>query len=572
LARTYFATSSTLASVIDRWNTTLAKENKTQAAADVVHDVLLEDPHSQAAQSVEKDISVQAGIIDTAPPALKPKDDKPVSIELRNAKVKVAFEALSRSTGINFILDKDIKKDTKVTLFVKDARIQDAIEMVLASNGLKKKILSENTVFIYPNTPKKLKDYQDLMLRSFYLSNADAKQIGTMVKTLLKTKDVYVDERLNRIVLRDTPDVIRLAEKLIYSNDLADPEVMLEMEVLEITRNRLQQLGITYPSSLSVALGTVTTTAADGTTSAADSILTLANIDKLKSENYQVGPNPRADFRKETGDVDLLSNPRIRVRNREKANIHVGERVPTFTSNIVGANGNVSENVTYVDVGLKLEVEPRITLDNYVNILIGLEVNSLGARAQSSNGTTAFTIGTRRATTNLRLKDGETQILAGLISDEERKNAIKVPGLGDLPIVGRLFSNQEDKKDKTEIILAITPRIISNIQPPNADDIEYWSGTKSVITDKPNVISTPVLTSGERKRAQANERAQSVRDRIRQAREKAKAKQEARESNKNTESSSSPNNSQLESSSQPAVPSPAAEEAPDLIDTIDENI
>ena len=141
----------------------------------------------------------------------------------------------------------------------------------------------------------------------------------------------------------------------------------------------------------------------------------------------------------------------------------------------------------YVDVGLKLDVEPRITLDNFVNIKVGLEVSSLGEKTVTRNGATVYTIGTRNANTILRLKNGETQILAGLILDDERKNSAKLPGLGDIPLLGRLFSNQEDKKSKTEIVLAITPRIIGNISRPQAEISEYWSGTESVITDKPQL-------------------------------------------------------------------------------------
>jgi general secretion pathway protein D len=195
------------------------------------------------------------------------------------------------------------------------------------------------------------------------------------------------------------------------------------------------------------------------------------------------------NFRKSTGDVNLLSNPRIRVRNNEKAKILVGDKVPVITTTST-ANVGISENVTYVDVGLKLDVEPRITADNYVNIKVGLEVSSLGERTTTRNGATVYTIGTRDANTILRLKDGETQVLAGLISDDERKSASKLPGLGDIPLLGRLFANQQDQKSKTEIVLAITPRIITNIVQPNAEVSEYWSGTDSVITDKP-LINIP---------------------------------------------------------------------------------
>ena len=455
--------------------------NNVDSAKTIIHSVLLQNPLHEGALDLQKEILEKAEPVSSEPPRLKPPIDKPVTLELRDANIKVVFEALSRATGINFILDKDIKPDTKATIFVKKAKIEDALDLVLSTNGLQKKALSENSALIFPSTQQKLKDYQDLIIRSFYLSNTSAKQVAALLKTMLKTKDIFVDERLNMVVIRDTPEVVRIAEKLVAANDLEDPEVMLEVEILEISRTRLQELGIEYPNRLAV------------TTPAA---LTLKALrDEITSSSIGVSPNPAVNFKKTVGDVTLLSNPRIRVRNNEKAKILVGDKVPIITSTAV-ANAGVSESVQYIDVGLKLDVEPRITMDNHVNIKVALEVSSLGAKTTSTNGTVAYTIGTRNASTLLRLKNNETQILAGLISDDERKNASRLPGLGDIPILGRLFANQQDNKNKTEIVLAITPRILGNIVRPSSEVTEYWSGTDTVITDKPQTNMTPSNSSG----------------------------------------------------------------------------
>jgi len=141
-------------------------------------------------------------------------------------------------------------------------------------------------------------------------------------------------------------------------------------------------------------------------------------------------------------------------------------------------------------------VEPRIALDDYVNIKVGLEVSSLGTKTTLTNGSTVYQIGTRNANTLLRLKDGETQVLAGLISDDERNSANKLPGLGDIPLLGRLFSNQTDSKNKTEIVLAITPHILSNIHRPEAEVAEYWSGTEGSISDRPQITVVGSGNSG----------------------------------------------------------------------------
>jgi general secretion pathway protein D len=473
----------------------LIESNKLDEAREIVRSVLIENPQHVLALSLQQQFDDKLPSASSKPPELKPPFDKPVTLELRDANIKVVFEALSRATGINFILDKDIKPDTKATIYVKKARIEDAIDMVLSSNGLLKKALSENTALIYPATQQKQKDYQNLMIRSFYFSNTTAKQAAALVKSMLKTKDIFVDDRLNMMVMRDTPEVIHIAEKLLAANDLADPEVMLDIEVLEVSRSRLQELGVEFPNRIGVnsLIPITTVTSATGVVASStvntSTQLTLEGLLNLNKGRFDVSPNPAVNFRKTTGDVNLLSNPRIRVRNNEKAKILVGDKVPIITTTST-ANVGVTENVQYVDVGLKLDVEPRITADNFVNIKVGLEVSSLGERTTTRNGATVYTIGTRDADTILRLKDGETQVLAGLISDDERKNASKLPGLGDIPLLGRLFANQQDQKTKTEIVLAITPRIIANIVRPKAEVSEYWSGTDSVISDKP-VVSFP---------------------------------------------------------------------------------
>lgn len=473
---------------------------KGDVAELLLHKVLLENPQHSEATLLEKEARAARTGPDQAPPRLKPPFDKPVTLELRDANIKMVFEALSRATGINFILDKDIRPDSRATVFIHQARIEDAIEMVLATNGLQKKVLSDTNALIYPNTVVKLKDYEDLVIRSFYFTNARAKEVSAMIKTVLKARDIYVDERLNMLVMRDTPQMIRAVEKLVASNDLPDPEVMLEIEVLEVNRGRLQELGLQYPNQLTV-IGNE------------NGLITLDTLRNLDSGDFRVSPSPSLRFRKELSDSNLLANPRIRVRNNEKARVQVGDRVPIVTT-IATANVGSSESVSYVDVGLKLEVEPRIALDDYVHIKVGLEVSALGERTQLNNGSFVFQIGTRNANTLLRLKDGETQVLAGLINDGDRKGASRVPGLGDLPIIGRLFSVQTDERSKTEIVLAITPRIIGNISRPDAEVVEYWSGTASGISDAPliNVPASGAANSAAPTRPVATEESEELND------------------------------------------------------------
>ena len=463
----------------------LLKAGKAEEALELARSVLAEDPKQEAALAVTRAVDAQVQAQQVAP-GLSAVFKKAITLEFRDANLKAIFEVISRATQINFIFDRDVRPDLKSTIFVKNTTIEDVINLLMVTNQLDKRILNENTILIYPNTPAKAKDYQELVVRAFYLANADVKQTLNMIKTLVKTRDVFIDEKLNLLVMKDTPDAIRLAEKLIVAQDRAEPEVMLEVEVLEITRNRLLDLGIQYPNTFTALnIATQNTASTTGgvivnTTAQTQNLVTVDTLRNLTAGNIAISPNLQLNLRKEDGDAQILANPRIRVKNREKAKIHIGDKVPVITTTST-ANVGVSESVTYLDVGLKLDVEPQVYLDSEVGIKVGLEVSNIVREIRSQTGTLTYQVGTRNATTVLRLKDGETQVLAGLINDEDRKSASKIPGLGDLPLLGRLFSTQRDQAVKTEIILLITPRIIRNLTRLEASLGEFSSGTESSI-------------------------------------------------------------------------------------------
>lgn len=413
---------------------------------------------------------------------------KPITLEFRDAPLRNVFDMIARQSGINFVFDKDVRLDVKTTLFARNTPIADAVDMLLMTGQLAKKVVNTNTLLIYPDQPPKHKAYQELLVKSFYLGNADPKATMAMLRTLIKAKDLYVDERLNLLVMRDTPDAIRLAEKIVAVQDLAEPEVMLEVEVLEIKRGRLLDLGVQYPNQFSL-LNTITTETATSSTVGAPVVTTNTTlsplpltVDKLRHiTGADIAMNsPQINLKKEDSDVNLLANPRIRVKNREKAKIHIGDKVPVITSNTT-STGVVSESVSYLDVGLKLDVEPSVLMHHDVQIRMGLEVSNIVREIRSNSGTLTYQIGTRNAGTTLRLKDGETQVLAGLISDEDRSTASRVPGLGDLPLVGRLFSSQRDERSKTEIVLLITPRVLRSDATRQPALTEFRGGTENAI-------------------------------------------------------------------------------------------
>ncbi len=444
--------------------------------------VLAENPGHREARALARSIDEQKTHAVAAPAILKSALRKPVTLEFRDASLKSVFEVLSKTSGINFVFDRDVRPDLKVTIYVRGTTIEDAIQFLIATNQLEKKVLNENTVLVYPNLPNKAREYQELMVKSFYLANADVKQTLNLIKTVVKTRDVFIDERLNLLVMRDTPEAIRLAEKLIAAQDLAEPEVMLEMEVLEIGRSRLQELGIRFPSQ--VALGVQGAAGVPGQA-------TLRELQNFNSSLVPVSitdPALLINMRKQDGDTNILANPRIRVKNREKAKIHIGDKLPVITTTST-ANVGVSESVVYLDVGLKLDIEPNIYLEDEVSMKVGLEVSNIIQEIKSANGTLTYRLGSRNTSTVLRLKNGETQVLAGLIQDEERNTADKVPGLGDLPILGRLFGSRKDERNKTEIVLLITPYVVRNLDRPPASVLEFASGTEGSIGAAPLRLS-----------------------------------------------------------------------------------
>jgi general secretion pathway protein D len=269
-----------------------------------------------------------------------------------------------------------------------------------------------------------------------------------------------------------------MAEKLVASIDVPESEVMLEVEVLEISRSRLQDLGIAYPTA---ATFTPTSVAAGVGTGASG--LLLSDLGHQSSNTITVSPlSLTLNAMKQNGLTNTLASPRIRARNKEKAKILIGQREPVITNSVTPTAAGapvVTGNVQYIDVGLTLEVQPTIYLDNDVAIKINLEVSSLLKQITTASGTIAYEIGTRNANTLLRLKDGETQILAGLIQDSDTRTANTIPGLGDIPVLGRLFGTRHTDLEKSEIVLSITPRIIRTQPRPASDNTEFWYGTET---------------------------------------------------------------------------------------------
>ena len=455
-------------------------ERKDYTAAEAkLHTILSEDATYRPAQELTAAVNAARGPANVAP-RLKTRDNRKVSLQLRDAPTKMAFEVLQRETGINFILDKDIKADGKTTIFVQDVPVDEAIDLVLDQNGLARQILASNMVLIYPNNPTKAKEYEQQIVRTLYINNAEPKEVESMLKAVLGAKNMFIDDRSASVTLRDTPDAVRMAEKLVASLDVSEPEVMLEVEVLEISSSKLQDLGILYPGS-----ATLTANPVNGVTPGGGSgALTLNDLLHQNGDTLTVTPQLSVTLNamKQAGLTNTLASPRIRSRNREKAKILIGSRLPVITNAVTPtASGApvVTGSVQYLDVGLTLEVQPTVHQDGDVGVKVSLEVSSLIKQITTSQGTIAYEIGTRNANTMLRLKDGETQILAGLIQDSDTKSSNSIPGLGDIPVLGRLFGTHHTDREKGEIVLSITPHIIRMQSHPPSDATEFWYGSEA---------------------------------------------------------------------------------------------
>lgn len=465
---------------------TLMNAKKREQALRVVENGLRDSPRQPELLALQRRLEAELRF-ETEPAGRRGlAESRPITLDFRNAPLSTALEAITRGSGINFVLDRDVKQDNRVTLYLRSAKVEDAIDLVVGAHQLARRTIDPQTVLIYPNTPEKQREHQEQVIRVFHLGNAEAKSTAALLRNMLRIKDPFVDERANLIALRESPEIIALAERLVALHDIGDAEVMMEVEILEVKTTRLTELGINFPNSL-----TLTPLPLPGATG-----LTVSSVRSLNSERIGVGiGSALINLRREVGDFNVLANPRIRAKNREKAKILIGDKVPVVTTSSTATF--LSESISYLDVGIKLEVEPVVSPDDEVSIKLGLEVSSIAKEIRTAAGSLAYQIGTRNANTVLRLRDGETQLLGGLISNEDRSSANRVPGLGDMPVLGRLFSSQKDDYQRTELILAITPRILRSAPHPDISQAEMWVGSEMATRLRASPARVPLAKATE---------------------------------------------------------------------------
>lgn len=424
--------------------------------------------------------------------ALTLASDKPITLNFKNTNIKEAFEILAKLSGINILFDEEVKAQP-VTVFVKDVSFQQALNLLLSTNKLFMKKISADTIIIIPKTKAKIDQYQDLVVKTFYLNTAKAKDIVNLLRSMLDTKKVYVNEGLNCVTVRDTPEKIKLVDKVIAANDLKEAEVIMDVEILEINRTKTLAYGWNFSNGgISITGGIAPNSSTTTGTGIPSGAITLSQLRNLGGDNvYFTLPTVILNLLKSDSDAQTLANPRVRVLNNKQAKIHIGNKIPVQTSATVAAatTGVTTSTFEYKDVGIKVNIEPIVHLNNSVTLKMGLEISSLGDALDFGNGQKQYKFGTRNTDTIVNLRDGETVIIGGLIQDEERKSTVKVPLLGEIPVIGKLFSSTSDDTIKTDILMSITPNIVRPLEIPDKDIQSFWSGTEESYDVKPLFVS-----------------------------------------------------------------------------------
>ncbi len=395
----------------------------------------------------------------------------PISLNFRQADMRSVFEFVAKSFGINIIFDEAIKTISPVTVFAKDVSFEQALALINVATKTFYKKISKNTIIVVLDSKDKRGQYEDHMMRTFYLSTARAKEAADILRGVMTIRKMIVNEQLNTLVVRDTEEVIRQVEKIIDVNDRKPAEIVLEVEILEMNRTKAERLGLDL-GSYQIGATVPSAIALSGSISGAIERVSLLTL-------------PSATFRFFKQDVDArtLANPKVRVVNGKPAKIHIGDRVPLRVSTIINTTGQVNTTYDYKDIGIKLSVEPTVNLDNSTSVKLGLEVSSLGANLGTATEP-AFLIGSRNADTFMLLRDGETAILGGLIRDEDRKTVVRIPLLGDIPAAGSLFSSYDMSKGRTDVLLTITPRVVRGWDLPAKESRQFYSGTEDKYLDQ----------------------------------------------------------------------------------------
>jgi general secretion pathway protein D len=409
-----------------------------------------------------------------APPKLSPKSNIPILLQFRDQPVGKILESISKASQINFIFDDKVDLNKPMTIDIGNVTMEKALDILMLQTKNFYKVIDENTLLIAPDQRQKRQELEDQVIRTFYLSNGETKQVVSVLRTLLNARQVAENDTLNAVTIKDTPDKVAIAERIVNANDKSKGEIIVDVELLEINRTTAQNLGIDLSSK------TLTLQFGDG-----EERLELNNLSSLKQKgNWTIGPIPTVivNFLKTDSDSKVIAKPQVRVTEGEKAEVLIGNRVPipttSFnTSQTIGGNIVPITSFTYQNVGITLGIEPRVHHNKEITLKVKTEVSQIAGVVEVENGAPQPIIGTRQIETTIRLRDGETNLLAGLIRREDQDSRSGIPGLIDTPGLGRVFSNNNTSTQESDIILTLTPYIV-RIPDITEDDLTtLWVGT-----------------------------------------------------------------------------------------------
>jgi len=392
---------------------------------------------------------------------LEPKVRGPIDIHITQDS-RTAFETLAQLAGLNVIFDPDFRGQ-RIPIDLSNVDIFEALDIIALQTRTFWKAINKTTILVSPDNQTKRRDYDELVLKTIYLSNSvtstEITEAITALRTLLNMRYIAQSTSMNAIIVRDTADRIAIAEKIIQDIDKAKPEVVVEVAVLEVDRSLLRQLGILPPPGTTLAYRTPGTS---GTT--ATNTVPLNNLGVINTANFTFTiPDTVAQFLETDSKTKLVENPRVRATDGKLASIRIGQRVPvasgSFQPAFVGATGTPVVQFQYVDVGVNLDMTPRVLLNREVSMTVLVQIQAL-AGDRTIGGVTQPVFTNRSIQHEIRLAEGETNILGGIITDVESTSMTGIPGLKEIPILKLLFAQERKSRDQTEIIIMLTPHIV----------------------------------------------------------------------------------------------------------------
>jgi general secretion pathway protein D len=429
---------------------------------------------------------------DLPPPGLDlPPDVKmPASLVFRSASSRDVFLSIAKFAEISIAFDSAFR-ETPITVDLRNASLDNALNAVADATRAFFRVTAPRTVLVIPDTPAKRREYEEEVVRTFYLSNADLKETMDLLRMVLDARRISPTTATNALTIKDTPERIAAASRVLTAVDKARPEVIIDVELLEVDRTRLQEYGLQIASPGSEGINGSATIATD-----ANQTLTLRSLRNLTQSDVLLANLPGLYYRllKTDTNTRTLANPQLRTADGMAAQARFGERVPipVTTFSPIATGGTPQQPITsfnYENIGVNIDITPRTHHDDEVTLALRVAVQSISGTGYGN----LPTFGNREINTVIRLRDGETNMLAGLIRDDERRVLSGVPGLSDIPLVGRLFAHNKTETSQTDIILTLTPHIIRVLDLNETDLRAFRVGrdSGSAITELPAALDLP---------------------------------------------------------------------------------